>query len=168
MQTTYHRAFGIAIAITSFTKGEAVTMDPVINNIFTVGSDFGYVWYNIVGDDLLVNTNTSEQLPRPAGGCTLTTPIPLGTWRMEVPEDMQVLCINPFVNANKLPLSEHVAVFKLLSGEQTTVPHNSKLFLGHGTCKIDNKTIEGPQQVLFKSGDKTIVAQSNCYGFYVL
>lgn len=167
MQTTYHRAFGISVALTSIARGEIIILDPIVNNVFQIGPNFGFVWYNTVGDDLLTNTVTGEQVSRPAGTCTLTNPIPNGEWRMEVPEDLQVLCASPFVNPNALPLSNYLSDFKLLSQNQLTIPHGTKLFLGHGALVIEGKTITGPQQILFKSGDRQVTASTNCYGFYV-
>lgn len=167
MQTSYHRAFGIAVALTQFDKGEKVVLEPIVDNIFQVGPNFGFVWYNIVGDDLLTNTITGEQIERPAGTCTLTSPIPIGEWRMEIPEDMQVLCASPFLNTGMLPLANHMADFKVLSGEQRLMPGNTKLFLGYGSLTVEGKTITGPQQILFKSGAKQITAITNCYGFIV-
>jgi hypothetical protein len=168
MQTTLHRAFGIVVSRTLFVKDEVVVLDPIINNVFQVGPSFSFVWYNTAGDDLLVNTVTGEQLARPVGTCTLTTPIPYGEWRMQIPEDMEVLCVSPFMNANMLPLSAHMVEFKLLSGAQTVIPHGTKLFLGSGKLTVESKTIEGPNQILFKSGDKTVTASTNCYGFIIV
>jgi hypothetical protein len=168
MQTTLHRAFGIVVERTVFKQGELITLDPIINNVFQVGSNFGFVWYNTVGDDLLVNTVTGEQLPRPVGTCTLTAPIPNGEWRMQIPEDMEVLCVSPFMNQSMLPLATHIVEFKLNAGTQTVVPHGTKLFLGSGKLTVEGKTIEGPNQILFKSGDKTVTASTNCYGFIIV
>lgn len=168
MQTTLHRAFDIVVAITHFKQGEVTVIDPILNNTFQVGLNFGFIWYNIVGDDLLTNTITGEQLARPEGTCTLSSPIPIGEWRMGIPEDMQVLCVSPFLNQTKLPLADYVSDFKLLSQNQLTIPHGTKLFLGHGSLVIDGKAITGPQQILFKSGDKQVTAATNCYGFLIV
>lgn len=168
MQTTIHRAFDLIISITKLTQGETFVLDPVIDNVFQIKPNFPFVWYNTVGNDLLINTVTGEQLPRPVGTCTLTEPIPPGEWRTEVPENLELLCVNPFINANKLPLAAHMGEFKLLSGAQTVVPHGTKLFLGRGKLTVESKTIEGPNQILFKSGDKTVTANTNCYGFIIV
>ncbi len=167
MQITIHRAFGIVVARALYAKDEVATVDPMVNNIFQVGPNFSFVWYNTVGNDLLVNTVTGEQLLRPEGTCTLTAPIPYGEWRTLIPEGMEILCASPFINANMLPLADHMVEFKLLSGAQTVVPHGTKLFLGSGKLTVEGKTIKGPNQISFKSGDKTVTASTNCYGFII-
>lgn len=167
MQVTVHKAFDLVVAITKLTQGETFVLDPVVDNIFQAGPNFGFVWYNTVGNDVLTNTVTGEQIARSAGTCTLTEPIPTGEWRTEVAEDLEVLCVSSFMNQNKLPIHAYLTQFKLLSQNQLTVPHGTKLFLGHGSLVIEGKTITGPQQILFKSGDKQVTASTNCYGFYV-
>jgi hypothetical protein len=167
MQTTLCRAFGIIVSKTLFSKGEVVVLDPIINNVFQIGPSFGFVWYNTVGDDLLTNTVTGEQIVRPAGTCTLTAPIPYGEWRMEIPEDLETLCVNPFMNQNMLPLADHMVEFKMSAGESRLIPSNTKLFLGSGKLTVEGKTIEGPNQILFKSGAKQVTATTDCYGFII-
>lgn len=168
MQTSYHRAFGITVTLVSYTKGEVITIDPAVENIFTVGPNFGFVWYNVVGNDVLTNTQTGEKIDRPVGTCTLTSPIPIGEWRTELPENMTLLCASPFLNVDMVPLASHMTQFKLDAGEQTEIEIGAKLFLGQGALLIDGKTISGPQQIHFKSGTKTVTAQNNCYGFFIV
>jgi len=167
MQTSVHNAFGFVVAITKFAKDEIVTMDPVVDNLISVDATFRFIWYNISGSSVLVNQQTGERLVREQGSCTLTDPEPHGSWRLEIPEDLEVLCVSPFMNSDKLPLSAHFAKFYLSANEQTVVPQGAQLFLGRGDLLIEDKVLSGPRQIRFSSSEKTVVAQTDCYGLMV-
>jgi hypothetical protein len=162
-QKTY-LAFGYYIAKSVFTAGEVVISEPVVDNVFTVGDAFPYVWFYTKGTDVLINLDTQEQITRTAGDCTVTLPYPKGTWRTTLPEDLELWCISPFNNTTKHPPVPNVSVFSLANGAQTIVPRGTKLFLLSASIQIDGKTILAGRQIEFVSGDKTVSAIGDAYG----
>lgn len=165
MYSRAYSAFGYVVAKNIFTAGEVFISDPVVNNVFTVGDLFPYVWFYTKGTDLLINLDTQEEITRTAGDCSVTLPYPKGTWRTTLPENLELWCISPFSNANKTPPVPNVGVFSLADGQETIVPRGTKLFLISASIEIDGKTIPTGRQIEFVSGDKTVLAIGNAYGF---
>lgn len=168
MQSIPYRSFGLVAAISKFKAGEIVTNDPLIDSRFVVGSNFGFVWMYTKGRDVLVNATTGEQIERVAGNNLITNPMPMGEWISTAPEDFEVVCYSPFLNTDKLPLSAHLTPVVIPAGQSAFMPHMTQLFLAQGGIQVDGKIVNGPRQILFKSGDKTIIAQEPAYGFVVV
>jgi len=164
MYTRSYLAFNYLVAKNVFTAGEIFISDPVVNNVFAVGDVFPYVWFYTKGTDILINLDTQEQITRTAGDCSITVPYPKGTWRTTLPEELELWCISPFSNSNKTPPIPNVGVFSLADGQETIVPHGTKLFLIHASIEVAGRTIPAGRQVEFVSGDKTVLAIGNAYG----
>lgn len=167
MNTTIYRAFDLIAAYATYTKGEVITNDPLVEGIFVVGENSPFTWMYMSGKHVFVNTQTGEQIERVAGEDLINNPIPPGEWRSIVPEDFDVICFSPFTNDDKLPLSSHITFVVLPDNEQRFMPHMTKFFLAKGSIIVDGQTISGPKQVLFKTGDKTITATGDAYGVIV-
>jgi len=165
MNSRAYIAFGYAVNKNNFNAGEVFISDPVVNNVFTVGDLFPYVWFYTKGTDLLINLDTQEEITRTAGDCSVTLPYPKGTWRTTLPEDLELWCISPFSNTHKNPPIPNVGVFSLLDGQETIVPRGTKLFLIHASIEVAGKVIPAGRQIEFVSGDKTVVASGDVYGF---
>ena len=162
-----HPAFGYFVARTVFPAGGTYTIDPVIDNIFTVGTNWGYVWLYAAGRTTNKNDLSGEVFERVAGDCTLSKPFPLGQITFTVDEDLEIFCISPFVNASRLPLSDYVREFSLPAGQQTILPEGTQLFLGKGALHLADKRFEGPTQIKVVTGEKTVTAEGDVYGFLV-
>ena len=167
MRASVHRSFGLTAIITTFEKNEIVTADPLINNTYTVYENFGYVWMHTKGTDILVNTKTNETIERAPGCNLIDNPLPLGEWRATVPEDVQVVCYSPFNNPGKTPLNTFLEPVVINVGGSKQMPHMTKFFLASGDIQVGGKNINGPKQVLMKTGDVTVVALTDVYGFIV-
>ena len=167
MQGSVHRSFGLTAVITSFDKGGVVTVDPLVDNTYSVGPNFGYVFMHLKGTDILINTVTGEEISRGPGDNSITSPVPFGEWRTTSPEDIVVVCYSPFINADKLPLHTKLEPVVLSSGGSKLMPHLTKFFLAAGDIQINGKTISGSKQVHMKTGDVTMNAVTDVYGFIV-
>jgi hypothetical protein len=167
MRGSVHRSFGLTAVITSFDKGGVVTVDPLVNNTYSVGPNFGYIFMHLKGTDVLINTVTGEEIARGPGDNSITSPMPLGEWRSTSPEDIEVVCYSPFINADKVPLNSRLEPVVLNAGESKLMPHLTQFFLAAGDIQINGKTISGPKQVHMKTGDVTMNAVTNTYGFIV-
>lgn len=167
MQSIPCRSFGLVAAISKFKAGESVTNDPLIDGRFVVGSNFGFVWMYTKGRAVFVNEATGEQIESVAGDNLITNPIPMGEWILTAPEDFEVVCYSPFLNEKNLPIASKLTPFILQEDASTLVPHMTQLFLAQGSIEVDGKVLQGPRQILFKSGDKTVVAVAPAYGFIV-
>lgn len=167
MQGSVHRSFGLIAVITSFDKGGVVTLDPLVDNIYSVGPNFGYIFMHLKGTDILVNTVTGEEIARGPGDNSITNPMPPGEWRSTSPEDIQIVCYSPFNNANSVPLSPRLEPVVITSGGGRHMPHMTKFFLAAGEIRINGKSITGPQQVLMRTGNVIMDAVTDVYGFIV-
>lgn len=165
MNSRPYVAFGYTVVKNVFTAGEVFISDPVVNNVFSVGDLFPYVWFYTKGTDVLINLDTQEQITKTAGDCTITMPYPKGTWRTTLPEDLELWCISPFINNDKTPPVPNVDIFSLRDGQETIVPHGTKLFLIHASIGVAGKVIPAGRQIEFVSGDKTVLAIGDAYGF---
>jgi hypothetical protein len=167
MGSTIHRAFNLICASVQYQQGQVITNDPLVQSVFTVGSDFPFVWMYTAGKDVLVNTKTGEMIERVAGQDLITSPIPPGEWRSTAPVDFEVVCFSPFINNDQLPLKDHLSPVVIPARETRLMPHMTQLFLAKGEIQVEGKSITGPKQVLFKSGAKQITAMTTVYGFTV-
>lgn len=167
MKSAIYRSFGLVAVITTFEKGETITVDPMVNNTYTVYENFGYVWMHTKGTDILVNTATGETVERAPGCNLIDNPLPLGEWKATVPEDVEVVCYSPFNNPGKAPLSTLLEPVVISAGGSKQMPQMTQFFLASGDIQIDEKLFSGPKQLRMKTGDTTVTAVTNVYGFIV-
>lgn len=169
MEQKAYAGFGYSVIQNKLKAGETdIISDPVFKNVFSVGEYFPFLWLYTKGTDVLININTQDSISRTAGQSTVTDPFPIGTWRTTLPEDLEFWCISGYLNSNKNPPIPNVAIFSLLDGQGTVVPHNTKLFLASGTLEIGSNTIPFGRQIAFTSGDRTVTAIGDAYGFIFL
>lgn len=125
---------------------------------------FGYTWLYTRGKMLHTNTSTGETVERVAGWSNLVTQEEVGTFSIAVVEPMVTFCLNVQSNANRQPRIPVTQYFHLLAGEPCTLPQGTKLFFADGTLNINGSEISGPRQIRVASGDREVLAVSNCYG----
>ena len=164
---TIHKAFDLVVTRTTFPAGIVTSMDPMLNNVFQVGTTPSFVWLYTKGRCSGTNTETGQKISRVPGDCTLISPYPRGEWRAEYEEDTELLCISPFMNLEKLPLSDWVTHFVLKAGGTTTLKLGAKLFVGVGKLQIEDKTFVSPSQIRLASGSKVVTAVEDTYGFII-
>jgi hypothetical protein len=166
MELKPYRAFGYLLTKNTLRAGEKhIASEPVFDSVFSVGDRFPYVWLYTKGSDVLVNVDTQEQIVRNAGDSTFTKPYPKGAWRTTMPEDLELWCISAFANPNKKLTPPEITIFSLGDGLQKTVVQGTKLFIASGSLEIDSKTVGPTRQISFVSGDKTVTAVGDVYGF---
>jgi hypothetical protein len=167
VSSTVHKAFNIVVTKTMFPAGVITCTDPLVNNVFQIGSTPSFVWLYTKGRCFGVNTETGQKLNWVPGDCSLVSPYPKGEWRAEFEEDTEVLCVSPFMNPSNLPLSNWLTPFVLKAGETTTLELGTKLFIGVGKLRVDEKLFLSPAQIRFSSGGKAVSAEEDTYGFIV-
>lgn len=167
MKSAAYRSFGLLAVITTFEKNDVIVMEPIINNVYEVTPNFGYVWMYLKGNDILENIATGEKIERGPGDNLINNPLPVGSWRTLIPEDIQVVCYSPFVNHTMLPLVEHLEPVVLAANDSRMMPHMTQFFLAAGSIQANDKKITGPNQVCFKTSDTNITALDSVYGFIV-
>lgn len=159
-------AFGHFIVKNDVEQGEVINDDFVKNGVFTADADFKQIWLQVSGKVRHVEVNTGESYDRLPGHCSLTTPEPVGKWRIEPLEPYTVFCI-PYIGANATepPLIKTLRLFSLDDGQSTVIPVNTKLSLCTGSLKVGGATLPPLRQIGFTSGDKTVTAVGKCWGF---
>lgn len=167
VSSTVYKAFSVIVVKTVFPAGVVTCTEPLVNNVFQIGSTPSFVWMYTKGRCFGVNTETGQKLNWVPGDCSLVSPYPKGEWRAEFEEDTEVLCISPFMNPSKLPLSDWVTPFILKAGETTALELGTKLFIGVGKLRVDQKSVSSPAQIRFASGGKDVYAEEDTYGFIV-
>jgi hypothetical protein len=167
MKSAAYRSFGLVAVITTFPKGANITIDPMVNNTYTVYENFGYVWMHTKGTDILVNTSTGETAERAPGCNLIDNPLPLGEWRATIPEDIEVVCYSPANNSDKVPLRALLEPVVIPAGGNKQMPQMTQFFLAAGDIQIGEKLISGPKPVRMKTGDVIVTAVTDVYGFIV-
>jgi len=162
------KAFDLMVVKTESFSGSTVTVEPILENVFTVGSTFDYVWMISKGHLVCRETTSGEIIEFRKGESTLTKPFSKGEWRMFFMEDTESLCISPFLNETKTQIPNKVAPFALLSGQDLEIPKDSRLFLGSGSLQIDDRTLNSPAQLRFSKGNKIVHANEDSFGFFIL
>lgn len=169
MEQRAYAGFGYIVVQNKLQAGETgIISEPVFENVFSVGESFPFLWLYTKGTDVLINVNTQGSISRTAGQSTLTDPFPIGTWRTTLPENLEFWCISGYSNPNKNPPLPNVAIFSLLNEQQTVVSHGTRLFLASGALEIGSSTIPFGKQIAFTSGDRTVTAIGDAYGFIFL
>lgn len=163
-----YKAFDLVVTKSVLPQGCVVSADPLVNNVFPVGTVFEYVWLYTKGQTLAVETTSGATLERVKNDCTLTKPFPQGEWKASFLTDTEILCLSPHLNPSKIPLANYVSPFVLLAQQSVEVPKDTKLFIGSGEIQINERTITAPTQIRFSSGTKQVIAKQDTYGFYVL
>lgn len=165
MEKKAYAAFGYMVCKNIFTAGETFISDPVFDNKFSVGEYFPYIWLYTKGRDVLINTATNDVEERFAGDSTISKPYPIGDWTSTLPVNMELFCISGFANSDRTPPLPNVSIFKLSKNQNTTVENGTKLFLAEGALNIASTNYVGVNQIRFTTGDKTVTAIEDSYGF---
>jgi hypothetical protein len=176
MQTKNYPAFGYVMCRTSLLAGEVVNDDLMTNNIMVVteettptnygkigNTDKEYLIYIFNGIHIFENIETGQVYTLSRGYCSLDQGLPVGTYKFTVAESSDFLCFNTFINTTKPlpPLSN----FKLATGESTTLPQGTQLYLAEGLLSINNVIFPSMRQIHVVNEDKLVTATSDCYGF---
>jgi len=167
MEATLHRSFGLVATIVKVKKGEEITGEPIVKNVYEVGLNFSYVNMHTKGVDVLVNTVTGETITRSPGDNTIDNPVPIGSWRITLPEDAEIVCYSPFINTDKLPLKDYLEPVVIKAGNSKLMTKGTQFFLAAGGVSINEHLISGPKQILVKNDDVLVFATNDAYGFIV-
>jgi hypothetical protein len=169
METKLHGAFELTCAEVKVPAGEIIYSPPYENNILYVGSNFDYITLQSNGGKVILkNIETGEELVRFIGDTTnLDTPLNKGEYQVIFEDEFDYFCFAPSLNVDYLPLREKLTYFKLLSGQSTEVEQGKKLFLAFGSLDIGGKTYSGTNRIKFSSGNKTVTALEDSYGFFI-
>ena len=164
---TIHKAFDIAIARAVLPVGVPVNIEPMLQNIFTVASNFGYIWLVAQGSCVYTNADTGETVNWTKFDSTLSKPLGPGEWQANIIEDLEVFCVNQHMNLNKFPIQNFVETFVMLKDNSAELLQGTQLFLGSGKIQIGNQTFVGPKQIRLKTENKTIKAITDVAGYII-
>jgi hypothetical protein len=177
MQSTLHGAFGLVCAHVSFEKDELIHTQYTTDNIITIGSNFDNVNINIGIDAILRNVDTNEIIPLKVGDVVVGTNytgntvfdiiLPRGDWELSCDGPGDYMCFSILDNQNYRPITDKLIPFKLKSNESVLVPQDKKLFLCKGSINIEDKNYSGVNRIRFTTGNKTVTAVEDSYGFFV-
>lgn len=167
MEIKPHGAFEL-ICIEMFVKSDDIlNVGYITNNIITVGSSFDFVTLQKKGTVTFENLSTGEQKISNVGDTNFDVPLEPGEWKINFSEDYEYFCFGPTENGNYLPLRSKLVPFKLMANQSVEIEQGKKLFLGFGSLTINNKTYSGVNRISFSSGNKTVTAIEDSYGFFV-
>ena len=178
MRQKVYRAFGYIITKTEFNVGDALTEDVgyCVANRFKVdkevnfhlkqdevdATEYNHIWLITKGKVNCVVEETGYEYSRTAGWCILTDGSPFGTIQGDIVEELDLFCIAPNLNLNKIPIVPKVTFFKLLQGEIVEI-EDTKLFLASGIININDNIINTTTQVRI-SDKKRVQALVDSYG----
>jgi hypothetical protein len=128
-----------------------------------VGS--GYTWLYTKGRLKHTNIYTDENQVRGPGWCNLVDTVESGLYSVEIIEPMVTFCVSPVGNKDKLPKIPKMEYFHLAKDSTTILVKGTKLFLADGTMTSGTTVLTGTRQVSALSGDVSVTATSDCYGF---
>jgi len=149
-----------------FKNNTFIITDPRPNELGSYGdAGCGYTWLYTRGKWKNTNLHTKESEVRGPGWCNLVTPGEPGIYFVEFIEPMVVFCVSPLANKNKLPKIPKMEYFYLAKNNTTTLVKGTKLFLADGTMTSGATVLTGTRQVSVSSGDISVTATSDCYGF---
>jgi hypothetical protein len=158
-------AFGHYVIRNRVAKGEVLNDELYTNGNVTITAPFDTCWLYTKGLVNQVNIETMEVSVRGPGYCNATTKEQDGVWRADFLEDSTVFCVPPTTTKKSPPLLiDELKPFVLRAGQNTTIPHGTKLSLCQGKLNINGAIIPELRQVEFKSGDRVVVAVEDCYG----
>lgn len=177
MQTKTHGAFGLVCSHVSFEKDEQLHTQYVTDGIITITNNSDTVTMNIGIDATLTNIDTNEVISVKVGDVIIgenykgnnvfDIVLSKGEWRLSCDGPGDYMCFTVLGNLEYRPLSEKLVTFKLKSGESVLVPQDKKLFLCMGSVNIEDKNYSGINRIRFTSGDKTVTAVEDSYGFFI-
>lgn len=172
-------AFGYVVLKNEFDENEILNDELFVNNVCNILSPAansdglfinktnlksGYTWLYTSGKVEITNVYNGQSHMRLPGYCNVDTPESVGMFMHNILEPSTVFCLGPVINSSRTPLVPKTQVFRLKSGETTTLVTGTKLFLASGNMTIDDNQLSGPRQVWVKTSDKTVTADADCYG----
>ena len=178
MRQKVYRAFGYIISKTEFEVGDTLTEDVgyCIANRFKVDKDtnfnltkdevnekeFNHIWLITRGRVDCKVEETGFEYSRGPGFCTLIDGSPFGTIQGNIVEGLDLFCIAPNLNIDKIPIVPRVTFFKLLQGESTELK-NTNLFLASGIININDNIVNITTQIKI-TDHKKVQALTDSYG----
>lgn len=174
MEMKSYPAFGYVLVRCKIQAGEIINDISVDNGVMTVDSvsDSGvatvnnseYVWLQVYGEQTYTEQVTGEPTVHYPGWCNLVEDISVGKHSIHVDSNSEHICLSSHLNESRLPKMPPLSLFNLAAGEQIVMPKETKLYLVEGTLDVAGAKIPSMRQVHFKSGAKTVSADTNCIG----
>jgi len=146
-------AFGYVLIANYYTKGEQFDV------VSTQGSKT--FLFGTKGDITVTDKLTGRVIETRRAGWTNNGINENQEYTNLVNEDAECWCYDPKLNKDFIPKIVPVIINM---GDSQNIPNNTKLFLCSGTLTINNIEFTGPYQLHIKTGDKVLVATTDCYG----
>jgi hypothetical protein len=173
METKLHGAFEFVCAESTILANEILHMPYITNNIFTFPEHYDIVTLHSKGEVTFENIETNERVTYTVGDFhPLDNKMKPGNWRVIFDNDFEYFCISPTsLSPTSLvdyaPITSKISPFKLMANESIEIEQGKKLFLAIGSLNIGDKNYSGTNRIKFTSGNKTVTAMEDSYGFFI-
>lgn len=170
MKITVHGAWEIICGLVSVKAGEVINTEPFVDNKVLIGENSSYVTLHTKGTVTFENIKTGEKKSFKKGDFyPFDDSLASGEYKMLFDEDIEHLCISIFTgyNVKYHPLKDKLSPFKLMSGNSIVIEQGKRLFLVKGYISIGEKDFTDINRIKFNSGDKTVIAHEDSYGFFI-
>ena len=164
MKVTLHKAFGYIVVKNVFeTENEELQNHQWANGPVS-SFDVDAIWITAEGLSRFTEVNTGVIEEYGPGDFTPDVPTP-GLWQFKACEYPTTIFCLEAGNLNEGIDLHMIEKFTLKSGETVTLQQGTKLFLAHGTLTVDGSSHSGTKQLKLSTGEKTLTATTDCYGF---
>jgi hypothetical protein len=157
VEKSEYKVFGKTLHRNTYKAGDTYQFDPsTMEGICTT--------FVTAGRSTPVNNSTGEPHTEDhvEGRFLRQFEYPDATFTGHVKEDFEVFCYAPIANRNKL-MAPFDPIY-LNINETGIFPLGTKLFLCRGTLIINGTEFTGPTSISVTTGNKTVTAQTKCYG----
>lgn len=153
MNTKVIRVFGLIVLQRDWASGQ--------EHVEEITSDLPCTTYCVKGYSTSKRASDGTYVPDFAEGYFATkNNYEVGTFILNVIEDNQTYCYDSRMNGGYHP---DITKVELFAGESAEIPHNAKWFLCRGTAELNNVSLSGPTQIIAKTGNAKIIAQTKCF-----
>lgn len=167
MEIITHGAFELVALQNKVQPGDVINSEPILNNIVNYYSDLPH--YNVVTKNTIKfrNVDTGDIQIIEEGAFDHDRYVPAGRYELINDSYYEFFCFTPFMNTNYLPLIDKLEPFKLMQGDEVTVPQGKRIFMMEGSVTIAGKNYTGVNRLKFITGSKKVTANRTTYGLYI-
>lgn len=153
MNTKIIRVFGLTVLQRNWTAGDEYVEE--------VTNDLPCTTYCVKGRSTSQRASDGTFVPDFAEGYFATKDnYEVGAFIIKVVEDNQTYCYDSRMNGGYHP---DITKTELSAGESVEIPYGAKWFLCRGVAEVNNVPLTGPTQIIAKTGNVQIKAQTKCF-----
>jgi hypothetical protein len=167
METKLHGAFEFICAENNFSANEIIHAPQITDNILVVGPSLDVSCLHTKGTYYYEHIATGNKILIEPGQIYEPGKWEPGEYKVIFDSDWQYFCVNSVANPEYYPVCPKISLFKLLTNESVEIEQGKKLFLATGSLNIGDKNYSGINRIRFTTGNKTVTAVEDSYGFFV-